>query len=106
MPLVPTNGTLTICSGTISVPATAIASGAKAQYTATCTGAATTDNVMVGFGGGVDWSTLTGFLPSTSGILTAGGQIITAGTLTVTIENNTGSSITPTAFTLNFRVTR
>jgi hypothetical protein len=98
--------TRTICSGTISIPATAIASGAKSAFTGTCTGAAPTDNVAVDFGGGVDATTLTGFLPSTSGILSVFKQIITAGTVTVTIENNTPASITPTAFTLNFRVTR
>jgi hypothetical protein len=97
--------TKTICSGTISIPATAIASGAKSAFTATCTGAATTDNIAVDFAGGTDPTTLTGFLPSTSGTLTI-FKWATANTANVTIENNTGSSITPTAFTLNFRVTR
>lgn len=33
-------------------------------------------------------------------------KFVTANTVNVTIENNTAASITPTAFTLNARVTR
>jgi hypothetical protein len=98
-------GTGTICSGTISIPASAIASAAKSAFTGTCTGAATTDNIMVDFAGGTDPTTLVGFQPSTSGILTI-LKWATANTANVTIENNTANSITPTAFTLNYRITR
>lgn len=50
--------TQTICSGTISIPATAIASAFKSAFTATCTGGAATDNAMVNFAGGTDPTTL------------------------------------------------
>jgi hypothetical protein len=60
---------------------------------------------MVDFAGGTDPTTLTGFVPSTGGILTV-VKWATANTVNVTIENNTSASITPTAFTLNFRVVR
>jgi hypothetical protein len=96
--------TQTICSGTLSLGTAAIASGAAATtVTATCTGLASTDNIMLDFNSSP--LGVVGYQPSTSGTLT----IIkwpTANTINVSVVNNTSSSVTPGAITLNYRVTR
>ncbi len=96
--------TQTICSGTISLATGAISSGAKTSAaTGSCTGLATTDNIMVDFN--ADPTAVTGYIPSVNGILTI-LKFPTADTVNVIVENNTGSSVTPGAITLNYRVTR
>ena len=96
--------TQTICSGTIALGTTAIASGAAATtVTATCTGLATTDNIELDFNASP--LAVTGYVPSTSGMLTI-VKWPTANTINVAVVNNTGSSITPGAITLNYRVVR
>lgn len=99
------NYTQTICSGTVTLGTTQIASGAAATtVTGTCTGLATTDNIMLDFNGtplGV-----TGWVPSASGMLTI-VKWPSSNTINVSVVNNTGSAITPgSALTLNYRVVR
>ena len=94
----------TICSGTVNLGTSLIASGSAATtVTATCTGLATTDVIALGFNGSP--LAVTGYVPSALGIL---GILAwpTSGTINVSVFNNTGSSITPGAITLNYRVTR
>jgi hypothetical protein len=96
--------TQTICSGTISLGTSAIASGAAATtVTQTCTGLASTDNIQLDFNASP--LAVTGYTPSASGML---GIIKwpTTNTINVSVVNNTGASITPGAITLNYRVTR
>jgi hypothetical protein len=67
------------------------------------TGVATTDTLTTGFNG--DPTAVTGYIPSTSGML----SIIaypTANNVNFKVCNNTASSITPGAITLNWRVVR
>ncbi len=96
--------TRTICSGIIDLATGAISSGAKTSAaTGACTGLLTTDNIMVDFN--ADPTAVTGYIPSVNGILTI-IKFPTADTVNVIVENNTGSSVTPGAIRLNFRVTR
>lgn len=96
--------TQTIASGTSALGTGAITSGACATVvTTTATGTATTDVVSVGFNG--DPTAVTGYVPSTSGMLT----IIpypSANNVNFKVCNNTASSITPGAITMNWRVVR
>lgn len=96
--------TTTIASGTLALSTTAISSGAcTAAQTATATNTATTDVVLASFNG--DPTAVTGYSPATAGMLT----IITYPTLNTfnaKVCNNTSSSITPGAITLNWRVLR
>lgn len=96
--------TQTIASGTAALGTGAITSGTCATVvTTSATGVATTDVVRYGFNG--DPTGVTGYAPSASGMLT----IITYPTVNnvnVKVCNNTGSSITPGAVTLNWQVTR
>lgn len=94
----------TICSGTVALGTSAIASGAAATtVTATCTGLLSTDNIQIDFNSSP--LAVTGYTPSSSGML---GIIKwpTTNTINVSAVNNTSSSITPSAITLNYRVTR
>jgi hypothetical protein len=94
----------TICSGTVALGTSLIASGAAATtVTATCTGLASTDVVSLSFNSSP--LAVTGYVPSTNGIL---GILAwpTTNTINISVFNNTASSITPGAITLNFRVTR
>lgn len=96
--------TQTICSGTLALGTSAIASGAAATtVTASCTGLASTDNIMLDFNASP--LAVTGYIPSAAGML---GIIKwpTANTVNVAVVNNTSSSVTPSAITLNYRVTR
>ena len=98
----PGNVTL-ICSGTITLGTSPIASTGTASFTSTCTGLASTDNIQLDFNG--DPTSTVGYQPSTAGMLT----IIkwpSANTINVKVVNNTASSITPGALTLNYRVVR
>lgn len=93
-----------ICSGTVSLGTSAIASGAAATtVTLSCPGILTTDNIYLDFNASP--LAVTGYAPSASGMLT----IIkwpTANTINVSVVNNTGGSITPGAITLNARAVR
>jgi hypothetical protein len=110
-----TNYTLTFPAIT-STLSTTIASGAKALATsaissATCsaaqtdtaTGTLTTDVVTAVFN--ADPTAVTGYVPLTTGMLTI---IVypTADTVNFKVCNNTASSVTPGAITLNWRVVR
>lgn len=94
--------TSTIASGTATIPATAIASGAcGTAITVTATNVATTDVVTAGFA--ADPTATTGFLP------TAMLTIVpypTSGNANFKVCNLTSSSITPTSTTINWRVVR
>jgi hypothetical protein len=96
--------TQTICSGTVALGTGAISSGAKATaVTATCTGLASTD--IITLTSNVELFGVTGYVPSASGMLTISGWP-TTNTINVDVANNTASSVTPGALTLNYRVTR
>lgn len=107
---------LTVNVGSVGAFSRIIASGAKALATGaissaactsaqtdTATGALTTDVVNASFNG--DPTAVTGYVPLTAGMLTI---IIypTADTVNFKVCNNTSSSITPGAITLNWRVSR
>jgi hypothetical protein len=96
--------TITIASGTAALGTSAISSAACATaVTVSATGVATTDTITTGFNG--DPTAVTGYIPSTSGML----AIIaypTANNVNFKVCNNTASSITPGAITLNWRVVR
>jgi hypothetical protein len=96
--------TVTIASGTSALGTMAISSGACAStVTTTATGVATTDDVIADFNASP--LSTTGYEASSSGMLT----IIkwpTSGNVNFAVCNNTGSSITPGAVTLNWRVVR
>jgi hypothetical protein len=100
----PSGTTQTIASGTVSLGTGAISSAACAPaVTVTGTGVATTDAIIASFNG--DPTAATGYVPLTSGMLT----IIpypTSGNVNFKVCNNTSSSITPGAVTLNWRVVR
>lgn len=94
----------TIASGTSALGTSAIASGACATVvTTTATGTATTDVIGWGFNG--DPTAVTGYVPSTSGMLTI-ISYPTSGNVNFKVCNNTSASITPGAITLNWRVAR
>jgi hypothetical protein len=99
-----TGTTQTIASGTSALGTGAISSGACASaVTTSATGVATTDAIIASFNS--DPTATTGYSPSTSGMLT----IITyptTGNVNFKVCNNTSSSITPGAVTLNWRVVR
>lgn len=102
----PTTGTLatTVASGTAALGTSAIASGACATaVTATATGAATTD--VVGWGFNSDVTSVTGYQASANGMLTI---LVWPTTNQINIKtcNNTASSVTPGAVTLNWRIGR
>ena len=96
--------TSTIASGTSALGTGAISSGTCASaVTTSATNTATTDVILAAFNG--DPTAVTGYIPSTNGMLT----IIVYPTLNnvnFKVCNNTGSSITPGAITLNWRVVR
>lgn len=93
-----------IASGTATLGASSISSGACATVvTVSATGVTTTDVVSPGWQG--DPSAVTGYIPSTSG-----GLIIypypTANNVNFKVCNPTASSITPGALTINWQVLR
>jgi hypothetical protein len=94
----------TIFSGTVTLATSAIGSGAcAAAVTTTATGALTTDSVYTNFSS--DPTGVTGYTPSTSGMLTI-VSYAGSGNFSVKVCNNTGASITPGAITLNARIGR
>jgi hypothetical protein len=102
--------TRTIASGTAALGTSALASGKcygdssqPAVVTATATGTLTTDVLTAGFNG--DPHAVTGYIPSTSGMLTI-LVYPTADTANFMVCNNTSASITAGAVTLNWRVVR
>jgi hypothetical protein len=96
--------TSTIAAGATAMGTSAIASAACATVvTATATNTATTDVVTASFNG--DPTAVTGYVPSTNGMLTI-FVYPTSGNVNFKVCNNTGASITPGAITLNWRVVR
>ena len=96
--------TQTIASGALALSTSAIASAAcTTAQTATATGTATTDVVLLSFN--ADPTAVTGYVPLTAGMLTIIGYP-TTNTVNIKVCNNTSSSITPGAVTLNWRVVR
>lgn len=96
--------TQTIASGTSALGTSAIASGACASaVTTTATGTATTDAFAWEFN--ADPSAVTGYAPSANGMLTI-LVYPTTNNVNFKVCNNTASSITPGAITLNWRVAR
>ena len=96
--------TTTIASGTSALGTSAISSGACASVvTTTATGTATTDVILVGFNG--DPTGVTGYGASANGMLTI-INYPSSNNVNHKVCNNTGSSITPGAITLNWRVLR
>lgn len=96
--------TTTVASGTSALGTSAISSATCATVvTTSATNTATTDVVLAGFNG--DPTAVTGYVPLTTGMLTIIGYP-TANNVNFKVCNNTGSSITPGAITLNWRVVR
>lgn len=96
--------TSTIASGTAALGTAAIGSGAcAAVVTVAGTNIATTDTLLASFNG--DPTAVTGYIPATTGMLTIIGYP-TAGNANFKACNNTSSSVTPGAITLNWRVVR
>ena len=97
--------TQTIASGQTAVPVTALGANScdASATTATATGAATTDAVAVTYAS--DPTALTGYGGGTSGGITIRAWL-TANTFNFKRCNETGSSITPGALNVNWRVTR
>jgi len=93
-----------VWSGTASLGTGAISSGTcAADVTISVPGILSSDVVLAGFNGKP--TAVTGYIPSTAGMLT----IIpwpSANNVNFTVCNNTNSSITPGPITLNWRVTR
>lgn len=101
---VPGTPTLTLCSGSQALGTSLITSGAAAStVTITCTGLASTDDIMLDFNGSPIGTT--GFIASANGILTV-IKWPSTNTINISVQNNTASSITPGAITLNYRVVR
>ena len=93
-----------VAKGTLALATSAISSATcTSAQTLTATGVVTTDVVLASFNG--DPTAVTGYVPLTAGMLTI---IVypTANTLNVKVCNNTSSSITPGAITLNLSAVR
>lgn len=100
----PSGVTQTIASGTSALGTGAIPSAACAPVvTTTATGTATTDSVIASFN--ADPTAVTGYIPLTSGMLTIIAYP-TSNSVNFKVCNNTSSSVTPGAITLNWRVVR
>lgn len=90
-------------TGTAAMGTAAIASGACATVvTVAATGVATTDVIKAGFNG--DPTAVTGYGASGTGAVLTIYPYPTANNVNFKVCNNTGSSITPGALTLNWRV--
>ena len=82
-----------------------VASGAcETVVTVTATGTATTDAITVGFNG--DPTAVTGYGASATGAVLTIYPYPSSGNVNFKVCNSTASSITPSALTLNWRVTR
>ena len=96
--------TITVASGTSALGTGAISSATCATVVTTAaTGTLTTDVITAGFNG--DPTAVTGYTPSTSGMLSI-VSYPTANNVNFKVCNNTLASITPGAITLNWRVAR
>jgi hypothetical protein len=96
--------TITIASGTAVLPTSSIGSGAcSSTLTVSASGVLTTDAIISTFN--ADPTSTTGYAPSASGSLYI-YVYPTTNNVNFRVCNNTGSSITPGAATLNFRVVR
>lgn len=94
----------TVASGTSALGTGAITSATCATVVTTAaTGTATTDVVNWGFNG--DPTAITGYVPATAGMLTIIAYP-SANNVNFKVCNNTTSSITPGAITLNWRIVR
>lgn len=94
----------TVASGTATMGTSLIASGACGSIvTVTATGVASTDAITANVNG--DPTAVTGYAPSASGSLYIWFWP-TSGNVNFKVCNNTAGSITPSAITLNWRVTR
>jgi hypothetical protein len=103
----PTNAatlTQTVASNSKALSVAAIGSTLCVTTTDTATNSLTTDVLTASFQG--DPTGATGYIPSTSGMLTIFLFIAPAGTVNFKVCNNTSASITPGAITLNWRVVR
>lgn len=95
-------GVSLICSGTLTFnPGSTLSGACSSAQTATCTGLATTDNIMLDFNG--DPTATTGYVPGAMGTIV---KYPTSNTINAKYCNNTGSTIVPTSITLNYRVVR
>jgi hypothetical protein len=93
-----------IASGSTALGTSSIASATCATtVTASATGTLTTDVVRAGFNS--DPTATTGYVPSTSGMLTIIAYP-TAGVVSFKVCNNTSASITPGAISVNWQVVR
>jgi hypothetical protein len=100
----PSGVTQTIASGTSALGTGAIPSAACATVvTTTATGTAITDSVIASFN--ADPTAVTGYIPLTTGMLTIIAYP-TSNNVNFKVCNNTSSSVTPGAITLNWRVVR
>lgn len=96
--------TTTIASGTSALGTGAIGSATCATLvTTSATNVATTDVVSWGFNG--DTNAVTGYVPLVAGMLTIKAYP-TSNNVNFSVCNNTSSSVTPGAVTLNWRVVR
>jgi hypothetical protein len=96
--------TTTIASGTSALGTGAISSGTCATVVTTgASGVATTDNIQADFN--ADPTAVTGYTPATTGMLSI-IKYPTSNNVNFKVCNSTGSSITPGAITLNWRVVR
>jgi len=94
----------TIGSGSTALNTSAISSAACAAIvTVAATNVVTTDVVTASFN--LNPTAITGYIPSTSGMLTIFAYP-TAGNVNFLVCNNTSASVTPGAITLNWRVAR
>jgi hypothetical protein len=97
--------TSTIASGTAALGTSAITSGACATVvTVAATNVATTDTVMFGYNS--DPTAVTGYGASATGAVLTIYPYPTSGNVNVKVCNSSSGSITPSAMTLNWRVTR
>jgi len=104
LPAITATLTANIASGTAALGTSAISSATCATVvTVSATGTATTDVVTASFNG--DPTAVTGYVPLTTGMLTIIAYP-TSNNVNFKVCNNTGSSITPGAITLNWKVTR
>jgi hypothetical protein len=95
---------VSVANGTSALGTSSISSGACATVvTTSATGTATTDAISWGFNG--DPTGVTGYVPSTSGMLTIIAYP-TSNNVNFKVCNNTSASISPGAITLNWRVVR
>jgi hypothetical protein len=95
---------VTVANGTSALGTGAISSATCATVVTTAaTGTATTDVIWWGFNG--DPTAVTGYVPLTAGMLTIIAYP-SANNVNFKVCNNTSSSITPGAITLNWRIIR